>query len=123
MVSVAWRPYCRNTMGDPSNGRELGLDQLRSALASADPSIRARALLRAPTAAGTEALVILALQDPEPEVRLAAIYVLARLRGPRGTRAIIEASSGDLSPAVRSEALAALSRILETRAPHLGRSD
>ena len=106
-------------MGDPPNTSDLGLDDLRSALASADASIRARALLRGPPAAGTELLLILALQDPEPEVRLAAIPALARLRGPRGTRAIMDAAAGDLSPAVRSEALAALSRILETRAPHL----
>jgi hypothetical protein len=123
MVSAGWRPYCRGTMGDPPNTNDLGLGELRSALASADPSTRARALLRAPPAAGTEQLVILALQDPEPEVRLAAIQALTRLRGPRGTRAIMEAAAGDLSPAVRSQALAALSRILETRAPHVRRSN
>jgi HEAT repeat protein len=116
-------PTVGATMGDSPSVDEPGLAELRLALASPDPSVRVQALLRAPPAAGVEPLVIDALQDPEPEVRLASIRALARLRGPGGTRALMKAAAGDLSPAVRAEALAALSRILEGRSPHMRKID
>ena len=63
-----------------------------------------------------------ALDDPEPEVRLASVQALTRLRGPSGTRALMRAAAGDPSPAVRAEALAGLSRILQARSPDTRRN-
>lgn len=123
MASVSWGPYCRPTMGDFPDANGLGLAELRSALASPDPGARVDALLRAPPEPGVQQLVIDALRDPEPEVRLAAVRTLVRLGGPRATRALMQAAAGDLSPAVRAEALAALSRILGARGPRLPPQD
>jgi len=111
MVLAHGPPYCRATMGDLSNG----VAELRSALSSLDPSARVRALLRTPPGPAVEQLMIEALDDPEPEVRLASVRALRRLRGPAGTRALMRAAAGDPSPAVRAEALAGLSRILQAR--------
>jgi HEAT repeat protein len=115
MVSVDRAPYCRATMGDSSNADQPGVAELRSALASLDPSTRARALLRAPPGPHVERLMVEALDDPEPQVRLAAVQALARLGGPGGTRALMRVAAGDPSPAVRAEALAGLSEILQAR--------
>lgn len=123
MVSADRAPYCRATMGDSSNTDRAGVAELRSALASPDPSARARALLRAPPLPGVEQLMIEALDHPEPEVRLASVQALTRLRGPEGTRALMRAAAGDPSPAVRAEALAGLSRILQARSPQARRGD
>ena len=110
-------------MGDSPNAVLPGVAELRAALASADASVRARALLRAPPDPGVERLMIGALEDPEPEVRLASVQAITHLRGPGGTRALMDAAAGDPSPAVRAEALAGLSRILQARSPHVRRKD
>jgi HEAT repeat protein len=106
-------------MGDFSDANGLGLAELRSTLASPDSGTRVDALLRAPPEPGVQQLVIDALWDLEPEVRLAAVRTLVRLGGPRATRALMQAAAGDLSPPVRAEALAGLSRILEARGRRL----
>jgi HEAT repeat protein len=106
-------------MGDSADDAGVGAAELRSELAAPNPSRRAAALARVGLDPHAEHLVIEALQDPEPEVRLASVRALANRHGQRATEALIEAAAGDLSPAVRAEALAVLARILEARAPHL----
>jgi HEAT repeat protein len=101
----------------PSGVPGLGLAELLEALASADPSARAGAIARARPEAGVEEVLIGSLSDPSPEVRAAAIRVLARMEGRRATDALIEVSAGDISILVRAEAVAALGRILEARTP------
>jgi HEAT repeat protein len=102
---------------DPARGgRSLGLSELRAALASSDPAIRARAIARVREEPGVQDALIEALRDASAEVRRAAVRTLARLQAPGTTRALIHVSSNDLSVAVRAEAVAALGRILETRA-------
>jgi len=95
----------------------LGLAELLEALASADPAARAGAIARARPEAGVEEVLLESLSDPSPEVRAAAVRVLARLKGRRATDALIEISAGDISILVRAEAVAALGRILEARTP------
>jgi HEAT repeat protein len=101
----------------PSAVPGLGLAELLEALASADPAARAGAIARARPEAGVEGALIESLADPSPEVRAAAIRVLARMEGRRATDALIEISAGDISIQVRTEAVAALGRILEARTP------
>jgi HEAT repeat protein len=101
---------------DPARGgRSLGLSELRAALASPDPSVRARAIPRVRPEPGVQETLIEALRDAAPEVRRAAVRTLTRLRGPRVTAALIHVSTNDLSVSVRAEAVAALGRILEAR--------
>lgn len=107
-------------MGHPPTAERLGSAELRSALASPDPSTRAQGLLRAAAAPGVEELAVEALLDQEPEVRVAAVQALSRLGSPKGTTALMEAAAGDPSPSVRAAALAALGGILEARSPRTG---
>jgi HEAT repeat protein len=95
----------------------LGLTELLEALASADPAARAGAVARARLEPSVEEVLIESLSDPSPEVRAAAIRVLARMEGRRATDALMEVSAGDISILVRAEAVAALGRILEARTP------
>jgi len=96
-------------------GPSLGLSELRAALASPDPRVRAGAIPGVrPEPGGHEALIE-ALRDVSADVRRAAVRALGRLQGPRATRALIHVSTGDLSVSVRAEAVAALGRILEAR--------
>jgi HEAT repeat protein len=101
----------------PSGVSGLGLAELLAALGSADPAARAAAIARARSEPGVEEVLIESLSDPAPEVRAAAIRVLARMEGRRATDALIEVSAGDISILVRAEAVAALGRILEARTP------
>jgi len=101
---------------DPARGgRSLGLSELRAALASSDPAVRARAIPRVREEPGVQDALIEALRDASADVRRAAVRTLARLQGSGATRALIHVSTNDLSVAVRAEAVAALGRILETR--------
>jgi hypothetical protein len=102
-------------MGSQPEADALRQTELRSALASADPSLRAAGLNRARPGPGVEQAVVEALADTEVDVRLAALRALVRLRGPRGTGILIEVAASDLSPAVRAEAVAAIARILDGR--------
>lgn len=100
---------------DHAGGPWLGLSELRAALSSPDPGVRAHAIQRARPEPGIQEALIEALRDPSADVRRAAVRALARLQGPRATRALIQVSTGDLSVSVRTEAVAALGRILEAR--------
>jgi HEAT repeat protein len=93
----------------------LGLAELRAALASPDPAVRARAVPRVRQERGVQEALIEALRDASPDVRRAVVRALARMEGPTATRELIRVSTDDLSVAVRAEAVAALGRILESR--------
>ena len=123
MPWAEWAPYCQPTMGDAPNDDLPGARELRAALASPDPSIRARAVLRAPPGPGVEPMMLAALDDEDPEVRLASVQALIRLGGPAATRAVMAAAARDPSPAVRAEALAGLARILQARRSGARRPD
>jgi HEAT repeat protein len=99
---------------DP-RARSLGLSELRAALASPDPGVRARAIPRVREEPGVQEALIEALRDVSPDVRRAAVRALARLEGPRVTRELVRVSMDDLSVSVRAEAIAVLGRILESR--------
>ncbi|HEY3211090.1 MAG TPA: HEAT repeat domain-containing protein [Actinomycetota bacterium] len=105
---------------DPAGAPSLGLSELRAALASPDPGVRARAIRRARPEPGVQEALIEALRDASADVRRATVRALARLQGPRATRALIQVSTGDLSVSVRAEAVAALGKILEARATDEG---
>jgi HEAT repeat protein len=101
---------------DPARGgRSLGLSELRAALASTDPAVRARAISRVGEEPGVQDALIGALRDASAEVRREAVRTLARLQGAGAARALIHVSTSDMSAFVRAEAVAALGRILETR--------
>lgn len=101
---------------DPARGgRSLGLSELRAALASPDPAVRASAIPRVREEAGVQDALVEALRDASADVRRAAVRTLARLGGPGATSALIHVSMNDLSVSVRAEAVAALGRILEAR--------
>lgn len=100
---------------DPAGAPSLGLFELRAALSSADPAVRARAIPRVRPEPGVQEALIEALRDPSADVRRAAVRGLARLRGPMVTRALISLSTDDLAVSVRAEAVAAIGRILEAR--------
>ncbi|HYT77946.1 MAG TPA: HEAT repeat domain-containing protein [Actinomycetota bacterium] len=100
---------------DHDDAASLGLSELRAALASPDPGVRARAILRVRPEPGVQEALIEALRDVSSEVRLAAVRALGRLQTPRATQALIQVSTGELSVSVRAEAVAALGRILEAR--------
>ncbi|MGH2554252.1 MAG: HEAT repeat domain-containing protein [Actinomycetota bacterium] len=109
---------------DPARGgRSLGLSELRAALASPDPAVRAHAIARVHEEPGVQDALFEALRDASADVRRAAVRTLARLQAPGTTGALIHVSSTDLSVAVRAEAVAALGRILETRATRDGGAD
>lgn len=103
--------------------RSLGPSELRAALASPDPSVRARAIPRARPEPGVVDVLIEALRDASPDVRRAAVRALARTRGPKATREIVRLSADDLSVSVRVEAVAALGRILAARSGHQNDDD
>jgi hypothetical protein len=109
------RPFGLRAHREEGPREGIGSARLRRALASPDPSERAEAIALLAGEAAAEPVVITALDDPDPRVRLAAARALARLALPRGIGALIRASSGDLSPAVRKEAVAGLGRIVATR--------
>src|SRR5205823_13201640 len=94
--------------------------ELRSALFSDDPHVRAAALRKARPDPGVEPAVLIALHDDHAEVRLAATGTLSHLPGPRAARALIEASALDPSPAVRLAAVGAIGRLLEARTRDAG---
>src|SRR5207249_4502153 len=85
---------------------------LTDALASKDASTRAASVRRTPNLPGADDAALAALSDPAPEVRRAAVQVLARLGRRRGVQAIMETAVQDPAPAVRAEAVAALGRLL-----------
>jgi HEAT repeat protein len=93
----------------------LGLSELRVALASPDPSVRARAIPRVRPEPGVQETLLEALRDTAPDVRRAAVRTLARLGGPGVTGALVQVSANDLTVSVRAEAVSALGRILEAR--------
>lgn len=101
---------------DPRGAPSLGLSELRAALASPDPAVRARAIPRVRAETGVQEALIEALQDASPDVRRAVVRALARLEGPRATRELIRVSMDDGSVSVRAEAVASLGRILQARA-------
>jgi len=108
---------------DPRGAPSLGLSELRAALASPDPAVRARAIPRVRPEPGVREALIETLRDASPDVRRAVVRALARLEGPRTTRELIRVSMDDLSVSVRAEAVAALGRILEARAGRDGVSE
>jgi hypothetical protein len=61
----------------------LGLAELEGALASFDPAVRAAALERAAPGPGVEPLVVRALLDVSPRVRVAAVDAVARILASR----------------------------------------
>jgi HEAT repeat protein len=89
--------------------------QLREALTSPDPRVRAETIARTGRVAGVEPLLIGALQDAEPAVRRAAVRALARRQGPATARALIRTASADPASPVRLEAVAAIGRLLQRR--------
>jgi HEAT repeat protein len=99
---------------DPA-GPSLGLVELRAALASPDPAVRARAIAKIRAEPGVQEALIEALRDAYADVRRAAVRALARLQEPMATRVLIQISMEDLSVSVRAEAVAALGRIVEAR--------
>jgi HEAT repeat protein len=100
---------------DPGGARSLGLSELRAALASPDPAVRARAIPRARPEPGVQEALIESLRDASSEVRRAAVRALAHLSGAAATRELIRVTGDDLSAAVRAEAVAALGRMLQAR--------
>jgi HEAT repeat protein len=102
-------------MGHGPGDAALGAGELRQALGSPDPALRAAALDRARPGPGVEEILVGALRDHSPEVRRAAARAIGRVDGPVATRALMEQLSGDLSVRVRLEAVAAIGRILSER--------
>jgi len=70
------------------------------------------AIRSAPPGPGLEPVLVEALDDPEPAVRMAAVRALAALARARGTRALMRVSLADPSPDVRVDAVGAVGRIL-----------
>ena len=99
---------------DPA-GPSLALAELRAALASSDPAVRARAIAKVRTEPGIQEALIEALRDASADVRRAAVRALARLQGPMAARVLVQISTEDLAVSVRAEAVAALGRIMEAR--------
>lgn len=97
--------------GDPAGGQPR-LAEIRRALDSADPRKRAAAAARAGTEPGGEEILLLALEDQAPAVRLAAVRALASIPGARFTREMMRVASTDESPDVRAEAVDAVGRAL-----------
>ena len=63
--------------------------------------------------------LVAAFNDPEPNVRMAAVYAFSRYKDARATSALVDALT-DQQPSVRLFALRALGKIADpTRAPHL----
>jgi len=73
------------------------------------------AIRSAPPGPGLEPVLIEALADPEPVVRMTAVRALAALARTRGTRALMRVSMADPSPDVRMDAVGAVGRILAGR--------
>jgi len=89
--------------------------RLREALAAPDPRVRAEAIARTSPGPGVAAAMEIAMDDPEPIVRIAAARALARIGSGRSAPRLIRASSADPTPEVRLEAVAAIGRLLEQR--------
>lgn len=98
-----------------SSIQEPGAARLRDALAHGGPAERVAAIHAAPPGPGLEPVLIEALADPEPAVRMAAVRALAALARGRGTRALVRVSLADPSPEVRVDAVDAVGRILAGR--------
>lgn len=59
-----------------------------------------------------EAVLLEAMGDPDPTVRMAVVRALRAVARAKGTRALLRAASTDPSPAVRAEAVTALGSML-----------
>jgi HEAT repeat protein len=105
--------------GDSSSGAPgpgaIGPAEIHVALASDDPMVRAAALRGITIDAATEPLVLTALHDDHPTVRMASAKALGGSISPQAARALIEASAVDPSPEVRAGAVESLGRILSVR--------
>ncbi|HEX9311568.1 MAG TPA: HEAT repeat domain-containing protein [Actinomycetota bacterium] len=94
---------------------ESSATRIRHALAHGGPAERVAAIRSAPPGPGLEPVLIEALADPEPVVRMTAVRALAALARTRGTRALMRVSMADPSPDVRMDAVGAVGRILAGR--------
>jgi len=128
--AVGFSPYAVPPMGDAGSlhpeqdpadraaVREPA--RLRESLRTGTPPQRATAIRSALPAPGVEPVVVGALDDPDPTVRLAAVHVLEGLARSRGTRGLARTAMEDPSPAVRVEAVRALAGLLQRRMGRTG---
>jgi hypothetical protein len=109
-------PSTHGPAGPPPEG-ESGSEPttLRDTLRHGSPSERSAAVQGARPGPGLEAVLIEALDDPDPGVRVTAIRALGTVARTQGTRALMRTAAVDPSPAARAEAVASLGRILEAR--------
>lgn len=96
----------------PPGATPLGPRELHAALETGTLSARVDAVRRARPAPGLEAVLLEALEDPEGEVRLAAVESIARWGGTRARRALIRTAASDPWPPVRARSMQALGDIL-----------
>ncbi len=94
--------------------------RLREALRTGTPPQRATAIRSAVSAPGVEVVLVEALDDPDPTVRVAAVHALGPLARSRGLRGLARTAMEDPSPAVRVEAVRALASVLQRSAARTG---
>ena len=86
--------------------------RLREALRSGSGPQRAAAVRSALPAPGLEIVLVEALADTDPTVRVAVVRALPAVARSRGVRGLLRAATEDPSPAVRAEAVGALGALL-----------
>jgi HEAT repeat protein len=97
---------------DTSHEAGLGREQLILALQDPDPFVRVDALGHATPDEATVDVVTEALGDAYPLVRREAVRTLFRIGGSQAARALVGVAAHDLSAEVREEAVAALAGML-----------